>query len=158
MNFMKPHKVSTHSANSDNCYLHFFSWLSDWVEILWGFTIFIFKQMLKCWKTKKFYLLTQFSGKVLIQLIRDHFRNGLGAHTYIYDTHDFNGTTAFWLYESFFSSKYSGGNLRLNAQHVRMSVPLSVRMSVRLSVAMIYYIPTYIIHNVEFSAWAFQID
>lgn len=39
-----------------------------------------------------------------IQLIRDHFRNGLGAHTYIYDTHDFNGTTAFWLYESFFSS------------------------------------------------------
>ena len=107
-------------------------------------------------KTKKLCLLTQFSGKVLIQLIRDHFRNGLGAHTYIYDTHDFNGTTAFWLYESFFSSKYSGGNLRLNAQHVRMSVPLSVRMSVRLSVAMIYYIPTYIIHNVQQSCGVFS--
>ena len=48
-----------------------------------------------------------------------------------------------------FLVKYSGGNLRLNAQHVRMSVPLSVRMSVRLSVAMIYYIPTYIIHIVQ---------
>ena len=91
-----------------------------------------------------------------IQLIRDHFRNGLGAHTYIYDTHDFNGTTAFWLYESFFSSKYSGGNLRINAQHVRMSVLPSVRMSVRLSVAMIYYIPTYIIHNVQQSCGVFS--
>ena len=48
MNFVKPHKVSTHSALSDNCYnLCFFSWLPDWVEILWGFTKFIFKQMLK---------------------------------------------------------------------------------------------------------------
>ena len=48
MNFVKPHKVSTHSANSDNGYLHFFfSWMSDWVEILWGFTKFIFKLILK---------------------------------------------------------------------------------------------------------------
>ena len=41
---MKPHKISTHS---DNCYFHFFYRLSDWVEILWGFTKFFFKQMLK---------------------------------------------------------------------------------------------------------------
>ena len=33
---MKPHKISTHSAYSDNCYFHFFYWLSDWVQILWG--------------------------------------------------------------------------------------------------------------------------
>ena len=33
---MKPHKISTHSAHSDNFYLHIV-WLSDWVEILWGF-------------------------------------------------------------------------------------------------------------------------
>ena len=79
-----------------------------------------------------------------------------GTHLHIWHTCDFNGTTAFWLYESFFSSKYSGGNLRLNAQHVRMSVPLSVRMSVRLSVAMIYYIPTYIIHNVQQSCGVFS--
>ena len=88
MNFVKPQKVSTHSAHSDICYLHFFSWLSDWVEILRGFTKFIFKQMLKVSasyiekqksfipkknislavvniKTKKLCLLTQFSGKVL---------------------------------------------------------------------------------------------
>ena len=55
-----------------------------------------------------------------------------------------------------FLVKYSGGNLRLNAQHVRMSVPLSVRMSVRLSVAMIYYIPTYIIHNIQQSCGVFS--
>ena len=32
----KPHKISTHSAYSDNCYFHFYYRLSDWVEILWG--------------------------------------------------------------------------------------------------------------------------
>jgi hypothetical protein len=59
-----------------------------------------------------------------------------------------------------FLVKYSGGNLQINAQHVRMSVSPSVSISIRLSVAMIYYIPTYImsIRVVEFSAWAFQID
>ena len=46
-NFGKPHKISTHSAHSDNCYFHFFYRLSDWVEILWGFTKFFFKQKLK---------------------------------------------------------------------------------------------------------------
>ena len=40
---MKPHKISTHSAYSDNCYFQ----LCDWVEILWGFMKFFFKQMLK---------------------------------------------------------------------------------------------------------------
>ena len=44
MNFLNPHKVSTHP---ENYYLHFFSWLSDWVEILWGFMKFNFKQMLE---------------------------------------------------------------------------------------------------------------
>ena len=44
---MKPHKISTHSAHSDNCYFHFFYWLADWVEILWGSTKFFFKQILK---------------------------------------------------------------------------------------------------------------
>ena len=47
MNFVKLHKVSTYSAHSDNCYLHFFFWLFDWVEILWGFTKLTFKQILK---------------------------------------------------------------------------------------------------------------
>ena len=46
-NFVKPHNISTHSAHSDNFYFHFFYPLSDWVEILWGFTKFFFKQMLK---------------------------------------------------------------------------------------------------------------
>ena len=32
-NFVKPHKISTHSAHWDNCYFHFFFyWLSDWVS------------------------------------------------------------------------------------------------------------------------------
>ena len=44
---MKPYKISTHSAHSDNCYFHFFCRLSEWVEIFWGFTDFFFKQMLK---------------------------------------------------------------------------------------------------------------
>ena len=44
---MKPHKISTHSAHSNNFYFHFFYPLSDWVEILWGFTKLFFKQMLK---------------------------------------------------------------------------------------------------------------
>ena len=44
---MKPHKISTHSAYSDNCYFHFFYWLSNWIEILWGFTRFFFKKILK---------------------------------------------------------------------------------------------------------------
>ena len=46
-NFVKPHKISTHSAHSENFYFHFFYPLSDWVEILWGFMKFFFKQMLK---------------------------------------------------------------------------------------------------------------
>ena len=46
---MKPHKISTHS---DNCYLHFFYRLSDWVEIFQ----FFFKQMLKI---SAFYLVKQ---------------------------------------------------------------------------------------------------
>ena len=46
-NFAKPYKISTHSAYSDNCYFHFFYRLSDWVQILWGFMKFFFKQTLK---------------------------------------------------------------------------------------------------------------
>ena len=53
---MKPHKISTHSAYSDNCYFPFFYRLSVWVEILWGFTKFYFKQMLK---VSAFYLKKQ---------------------------------------------------------------------------------------------------
>ena len=45
--FCETFKISTHSAYSDNCYFHFFYGLSDWVEILWGFTKFVFKQILK---------------------------------------------------------------------------------------------------------------
>ena len=57
---VKPHKISTHSAHSDSFHFHFFYPLSDWVEILWGFTKFFFKQMLKISafyleKQKKFY-------------------------------------------------------------------------------------------------------
>ena len=82
---MKPHKISTHLAYSDNCYFHVFYQLSDWVEILQGFTKFNFKLNLKVSafylekqksfipkkniflavvniKTKKLCLLTQFSG------------------------------------------------------------------------------------------------
>ena len=44
---MKPHKISTHLAYSDNCYFHVFYQLSDWVEILQGFTKFNFKLNLK---------------------------------------------------------------------------------------------------------------
>ena len=44
---MKPHKISTHSSYLDDCYFIFFNWLSDWVEILWGVTKFLFKPMLK---------------------------------------------------------------------------------------------------------------
>ena len=44
---MKPYKISTPSAHSDNFYLNFFYWLSDWVEILWCFRKCFFKQMLK---------------------------------------------------------------------------------------------------------------
>ena len=80
----KPYKISTPCAHSD-IFFHFFYRLSDWVEILWGFTKFFFKQMLKVsafylekqksfipkkivfWpfsisKQKKLCLLTQFSG------------------------------------------------------------------------------------------------
>ena len=46
LNFVKPHKISTHSTYSDNCYFHFSYQLSDWVEILWGFTKFFYKQIL----------------------------------------------------------------------------------------------------------------
>ena len=83
---MKPHKISTHLAFSDNCYSHLFYRLSDWVEILWGFTKFNFKLNLKVSafylekqksfipekniflavvniKTKKLCLLTQFSRR-----------------------------------------------------------------------------------------------
>ena len=42
-NLVKPLKISTHSAHSDNFYFHFFYRLSDGVEILWGFTKFFFK-------------------------------------------------------------------------------------------------------------------
>ena len=55
-NFMKPHNIWTHSAHSDNFHFHFFKQLSDWVEILWGFTKFFFKQMLK---VSAFYLKKQ---------------------------------------------------------------------------------------------------
>ena len=47
LNFVKPHKISTHSGHSDNCYFQFFYRLSDWIEMLWGFTKFFFEQMLK---------------------------------------------------------------------------------------------------------------
>ena len=46
-NFVKPQKISTHSALSDNSYFHFLYQLSHWVEILWGFTKLFSKQMLK---------------------------------------------------------------------------------------------------------------
>ena len=82
-------KILTHSAISDNCYFHFFYGLSDWVEILWGFTNFNFKQILKVsafylerqksfipkkifflavvnFKTKNLCLLTQFSRRFWI--------------------------------------------------------------------------------------------
>ena len=42
LNFVKPHKIITYSAYSDNCYFHFFYQLSDW-----GFTKFFFRQILK---------------------------------------------------------------------------------------------------------------
>ena len=41
------HIFSTHSAYSNNPYFNFICPLSDWVEILWGFTKFFFKPMLK---------------------------------------------------------------------------------------------------------------
>ena len=44
---MKPHKLSTHLAFSDNCYFHLFYQLSDWAEILQGFMKFNFKMNLK---------------------------------------------------------------------------------------------------------------
>ena len=53
---VKPHKISTHSAHLNNCYFYFFYWVSDWVEIFWGFTKFCFKQMLKI---SPFYLVKQ---------------------------------------------------------------------------------------------------
>ena len=40
---MKPHKISGHS---DTFHIHFFYPLYDWVEILWGFMKFYFKQLL----------------------------------------------------------------------------------------------------------------
>ena len=45
-NFAKPYKILTHSAYSDNFYFQFFYWLSEWVEILWGFMKFVFTQLL----------------------------------------------------------------------------------------------------------------
>ena len=47
-------KISTHSAYSDNCYFLSYG-LSDWVETLWGFTKFYFKQMLKVLFLKKIF-------------------------------------------------------------------------------------------------------
>ena len=45
---MKPHKISTHLAYSENSNFHlFFFRLSDWVEILQGFTKFNFKLNLR---------------------------------------------------------------------------------------------------------------
>ena len=44
---MKPHKISSYSVHSEFFYFHFFYPLSNWVEILWGFTKFFFKQILK---------------------------------------------------------------------------------------------------------------
>ena len=61
LNSAKPQKISTHSALWDNFYFHFFYQLSDWLEILWGFTKFYFKPILKVsaflsWKTKKSFI------------------------------------------------------------------------------------------------------
>ena len=42
-NSVKPHKISTHSAHSDNLYFYFFYLLSDWVEILWDCTNYLFQ-------------------------------------------------------------------------------------------------------------------
>ena len=47
LSFMKPLKILTRSAYSDKFNFHFLYGLSDWVEILWGFTKFFYKQMLK---------------------------------------------------------------------------------------------------------------
>ena len=47
LNSVKPHKISSHSAHSENCYFLFFCRLSDWVEMLWDFSKVYFKQMLK---------------------------------------------------------------------------------------------------------------
>ena len=44
--FRETSKNFNHSAHLDNFYSHLFYWLSDLVESLWGFTEFIFEQML----------------------------------------------------------------------------------------------------------------
>ena len=62
---LKPLEVSTNQANSGNFYYHFFYLLSDWVEILWGFTIFLFKQIA---------FLIQFSVKVFVKVFN---KNGV---------------------------------------------------------------------------------
>ena len=51
IHFVKPHKISTHSAHSDNCYFHFFT----------GCLI-----ELKFYGVSRNCFLTQFSVKVLI--------------------------------------------------------------------------------------------
>ena len=44
---MKPHKISTQSDNQEKkCKYQLPEW-AEWVETLWGFTKFIFEQMLK---------------------------------------------------------------------------------------------------------------
>ena len=58
---MKSHKIPTHSTHSDNCNFHFFYWLSDWVEILWGCTTFYSNRL---WKFQLFILKIK---KVLFQ-------------------------------------------------------------------------------------------
>ena len=83
--FVKPQNFSTHS---DNCYFHIFYQLSDWVEILWGFTKFFFKKFLK---VSAFYLEKQnFSSCCKYQnnnalftdpIFREGFdRNGIRNH------------------------------------------------------------------------------
>ena len=57
---MNPHKISTYSAHSENCYFHFFYPLSDWVENFVRFHKILFQTDAETFsflsdKTKKFY-------------------------------------------------------------------------------------------------------
>ena len=56
---MKPHKISTQSDNGQNKWKKMSEW-AEWVEILRGFTKFIFQTDAECfsflsWKTIKCY-------------------------------------------------------------------------------------------------------
>ena len=86
---MKPHKISTHLAHSDNCYFHVFYRLSDWVEIsrgsrhsfsnrCWKFQLSIFKK--KFLSKNIFFGRCQYQNKKALftdSIFRDGFVFGL---------------------------------------------------------------------------------